>query len=179
MIDDLLTKAKEGDKKAEEDFFNDLIVRFRNFATFRVGEDHAEDIAIEACRVVFQKYKTVKFSPNFDAWAHGVFKNVLRNYTRKLTRMKREVSVEDESDYTVGSTTSSEVSDLELRLTLIQCLEKMMERNIRYTMILKRVYQGHSTNEICEELGIKLNNFHVTLSRSRVMLKRCLEAGSI
>ena len=177
--DDLVERAKKGDERAESELFSQLIVRFRNFATCRIGADRADDLAMETCKIVLEKYKTVEFRPGFDAWAHGVFKNVLRNHYRKVKGMNREVDLEAESDPRMRSSTGWDGSDHELRLTLIECLEQMRKGYSRYTRILKRVYQGHPTGEICDEFAIKPNNFYVILKRGREMLKRCLETGSV
>ncbi|NIO21904.1 MAG: hypothetical protein GTN76_14535, partial [Candidatus Aenigmarchaeota archaeon] len=83
-MDELLSKAREGDEKAERELFQYLFVRFKALAKRRIGEGEAEDIAQEACLTVLEKYKTQTFTKGFETWAYGVLKMKIGNYMQGL-----------------------------------------------------------------------------------------------
>jgi len=176
VIADLLEKARNGDVKAEEALFGILIVRFTAFATRKIGEDQAEDIAQEACKIILQKYKTTSFEVGFEAWAYGVLKNTIRNYWHRMNVregvMTSEVPV-------INVRGSSSNPDHELKLTLIKCLKKIMNAHPRYAKILNLVTFGYEPIEIQQQLEITKSNYYVMIKRGRLMLNTCLETGRI
>jgi len=176
-MEHLLTKAREGDEKAEKELFQYLFVRFKTIAKRRVGEGEAKDIAQEACLTVLQKYKTETFSTGFEAWAYGVLKMKIGNYFQGLMAKQKSLAPESEADQTL--TNSSPEPGYGLKRQLIGCLKQIIKRNPLYARVLNFIHQGYQTSEICQRLQIKPNNFYVILNRGRVMLKTCLETGRI
>jgi RNA polymerase sigma factor (sigma-70 family) len=176
-IDGLVEKAKVGDKTAEEQLFSYLIVRFRTFATFRARADDKEDITMDACKVVMEKYKMREFTGEggFKLWAQQIFRNVLNNHYRSSSVRNKVLTQEPES-YSESESTSE--PDHELRQTLYACIKKMIKAYPRYARIINLAYQGYETEEICEKLNIQRNNCYVMLKRGREMLKVCIETGS-
>jgi DNA-directed RNA polymerase specialized sigma24 family protein len=74
---------------------------------------------------------------------------------------------------------SVSVEDQDLKLTLKECLRKILEVHPRYALVLNMIYEGYRAVEICKELSIKRNNFYVILNRGRAVLKLCLETGRV
>ena len=164
--------AKAGDQRAEKELFEILSVRFRRFVYQRVWNDEAaEEIAQEALAVVAEKYGGLQVHTSFAAWAHRVLENRLLAYIKSKQAHKNH-----RLNMPVTNTEiSSEESDPDLKRRLSQCLRRVARSNRRYARILNLRCQGYSTEEICNRLGITVNNCYVLLSRARVMLKDCLE----
>lgn len=171
-MDELVKKAKAGDKMAEKEIFDNLFVRFKYLAKRRVGENDCEDLAQEACMTVLEKYKTEKFEINFLAWAYGILKNKIGNHFQTLKRRSsRELSLDDNLPAAAAR------HDPDLTRILLQCLRKMVASFSRYARALNLAYQGFETEIICEKLGVTRNNYYVLLNRGRSLLQTCVEEG--
>lgn len=176
-MDRLLARVKEGDGKAEKELFQYLFVRFKTLAKRRIGEGEAEDIAQEACLTVLQKYKTETFTKGFEAWAYGVLKMKVGNYIQGLLVKQKSLTPELEADQAPRFATLK--PDYELKRKLVDCLKQISKRSRIYARILNFIQQGYKTDEICQRLQIKANNYYVILNRGRRMLRTCLETGTI
>lgn len=175
-MNQLLADAKKGDKKAEENVFTHLYERFVVFATHKIGKEECRDIATVACRIVLEKYKIEVFTKGFEEWSYGVLQNVIRNHLRtKSVRNKVMVSVDD----TKREAGTSPEHDHEMKLTLLDCMKRIVSINPRYARVLNMIVQGYHTDEIAVKLHVNVNNLYVLLNRSRAMLKRCLETGRV
>lgn len=173
-MDELLNCARDGDKSAENELFQRLLVRFRLFARQKVGgEDAAEEIAQLACTTVLEKYKTEKYSVGFEAWAHGVLKMCIKNYYFTLRSCKEKTIRAPYKESRLDKAAPQIDPDTELQL--LTCLAKVFAVNRRYARVLNLAYQGYKTDEICQRLEMTRNNFYVTLNRARSMLWACLE----
>jgi RNA polymerase sigma factor (sigma-70 family) len=176
-MNELLAKAKSGDKKAEKELFQYLFVRFKSLAKRRIGEGEGEDIAQEACLTVLQKYKTETFTKGFEAWAYGVLKMKIGNYMQGQMVKQKSLAPESEADQI--EKISSPEPDYALKRKLIDCLKQLAKFNRLYIRVLNFIHQGYKTDEICQRLRIKANNFYVLLNRGRRHLRTCLETGRI
>ena len=153
-MDDLVARAKEGDKSAEKEIFEFLFSRFAAIVKQRIIEcQEAEDVAQEAYMTIIQKYKTLTYTASFEAWAHGVLKMKIGNYLQKKKYRKRVVSTDFSNDRSIDI--SSPQPDYDLRIRLIDCLKKMMKvGHSRYVRVLIPIYQGFKTEEICRKLKV-------------------------
>jgi RNA polymerase sigma factor (sigma-70 family) len=163
----------KGDESAEEKLFKYLLARFRLLARQRVGKSDAiEEIAQETCITVFEKYKTENFKASFEAWAHGVFRMMIRRYYERLQiewkRFANDKSEEREVFKPV---------DPELEREIGKCLKKIAKINRNYARAINLLYQGYKTDEVCQKLRIERKNLYVIVSRGRSMLKACLKLG--
>jgi RNA polymerase sigma factor (sigma-70 family) len=177
IMDQLYKKAKEGDKKAEKELFQQLHVRFTTLAKRRIGKGEAEDIAQEACMTVLEKYKTESFTKGFGPWAYGVLRMKIGNYIQG--QMVKEKGMVSELQASHVTRSLSFKPDYELKRKLMECLKKLFGLNPRHAELLNLFYQGFTTDEICGKLQIKPNNFYVILNRVRGQLKLCLQTGTI
>jgi DNA-directed RNA polymerase specialized sigma24 family protein len=57
-MEQLVEAAQQGDPRAQEELFGNLLVRFRRFALRKVGAGYADEVAQEACVTIHRKYKT-------------------------------------------------------------------------------------------------------------------------
>lgn len=175
-MDQILERAKAGDKDAENELFAHLLVRFRLIAKRKVWEA-GEELAQEACLTVLKKYRTEDFTVSFEAWALGVLKNIIGNHLREK---KRRRDIANSGLVTaLARDTCSEEQLHNLRLALLECLKKLDRLYPVYAQILDFGYQGLETAEICRRLKISANNAYVTLNRARAKLKTCLAGGRV
>ncbi len=171
-MDELVSKAIAGDVQSEKQLFDELLERFRYLAKRRVGEEHCDDLVQEACVTVFEKYKTEEFSISFIAWAHGVLRMKIGNHLQRKTRMQgRDFELNEETDMAAAT---REV-DVDLKRFLLECLRRIIKTGGNYARILNLAHQGLTTEEICSRVGVKPNNYYVTLNRGRGMLKECMQ----
>jgi DNA-directed RNA polymerase specialized sigma24 family protein len=172
-MEHLVEKAMAGDKLAEKKIFSHLLVRFTYLAGRRVGKDHSEDLAQEACKTILEKYKTEKFSVSFAAWAYGVLRMKIGNY---LSTKKRFSERQKSFD---GVELFPEPAGINPNLVqmLIKCLRKIAKNHMNYARVLNFSYQGYDTGAICRKLNIKANYYYVILNRGRKMLDECLREG--
>ena len=173
LLNQLLTRAKAGDKMAEEELFRYLSVRFLALAKRRVGEGVAEDIAQEACVTVLEMYKTKEYPKGFAAWAYKILRNKIGNYLRNKNDMQRGPYIE----HVVN--TSTVKTDCDLKRMLIRCFKQLVKRNRTYARALNLVHQGYKTEEICTKLRITPNHLYVILNRGRLLLGSCLQRGKM
>ena len=173
-MEELANKAIAGDAAAEQQLFAKLLERFRYIAKLRIGEEHCDDLAQEAATTVFEKYKTENFSVSFQAWAHGVLRMKIGNQLQKKKR-----SIDREADMGEDFDPAQKAPDSDLKRFLLDCLQQLIGVKREYARILNLAHHGFTTAEICERAGITANNYYVTLSRGRVMLKDCLETKGV
>ena len=174
-MEKLLTRARQGDKSAEEEIVRFLLVRFTYLAKRRVPGEEAEDIAHDACLTVLQKYMTEGPTGRFEPWAYGILKRKIGNYYQR--REVRQTVMADEMQTDTGPKSEAAESAQLMAARLRDCLRKLVRAYPRYARVLNLVYQGYDTIEICRRLEVKPNNLYVILNRGREMLGACLDRG--
>jgi RNA polymerase sigma factor (sigma-70 family) len=131
-----------------------------------------EDVVQEALATVSAGYKDMEFTSSFAAWAYKVLRNKMLNYAQtKRRQAERSVPFAD----TVHI--SQDTGNPDLLRQLLACLHRIGSTNLRYARILNFHYLGYSTEEICEKMNLRRENFYSILSRARSMLESCLEKG--
>ncbi len=170
-LNELQKTAKKGDSSAEKELFRILSVRFHLFAYHKIwDEESAQEVAQEALAVVAREFKGVEIRTSFAAWAHQVLEYRILAYLKaKRTR--------DPGGVVDAEQVATDAPDPILKIKLARCLRLVGRANRRYARILNLRYQGFSTEEICERLGVSISNCYVLLSRARTMLEECLEKG--
>jgi len=172
----LYRRAIEGDSRSENELFKRLTVSFRVIAQRRVwDESHAEEVVQNALLAVAQKYRSVEIDSSMSGWVHSILNNKIMDYvkSKKTTRGSARVKPLGENDGVPAD------SDPMLKSRLLVCLRKINKASNRFARILNLRYLGYSTEEICEKLRIKKNNFYVILSRARSLLESCLSKGTL
>jgi RNA polymerase sigma-70 factor (ECF subfamily) len=173
-INDLQSRAREGDLDAEKRLMAHLTVRFRRFTYQRIrNSEIAREIVQEALIVISENYKNIEFEVSFSTWAYKVLLNKILNYSKKERSRGNNLL-----KYSTNHIKSLDwTPDPEFEISLLNCLKKICQENNRYARILNFKYQGFKSEEICKKLDITLNNYYVILSRARSMLKKCLKGG--
>ena len=172
----LLVKAQKGDRSAEQEMFQFLLARFNYLARQRVSEEEAQDIAQDACLTILKKYRTDAPQERFMAWAYKVLRSKIGNYYQHRAIHRRVMADIPAGDYAHRLQAAN--ADPETRRKLIDCIKRLTRSYPRFARVLNLVYQGYSTREICEQLGIKPGNLYVILGRGRKLLSECLDNGA-
>ena len=176
-INDLHKIARTGDKSAEAQLFTALTERFERFTHRRIWEkDSVKDVVQDALMAIAKEYKQITFEKSFSAWAYKVLDNRILSYIKKKRQQNgRLVSASDPDSPFERSFTP----DPELRLRLLDCLEKVHQVNARHAIILDLHSRGFKTEEIGRELNLSANGVYISLHRARKMLEICLNTGDI
>jgi RNA polymerase sigma factor (sigma-70 family) len=169
-------KARAGDRTAEQEMFEYLLARFTYLAQRRISAEEARDVAQDACVTVLEKYRTEAPQDRFLAWAYEVLRNKIGNYYQHQ-KVQKKVMADLPPDSPARLPDRAE-ADLETRLKLILCLKRLVKAYPRFARILNLIYQGYTTDEICQRLRLTANNLYVSLTRSRKILNNCLEKGN-
>jgi RNA polymerase sigma factor (sigma-70 family) len=149
-----------------------LSARFRLFLRQRLKErSDIEEVAQEALKTIFEKYRQIDFQTSFLGWAYKVLNNKL--LTISSTRGRHKKKLEQLSEQQSLRQTREPRSDLEAKL--LDCLRMVNKANPRHARVLNLHYQGYSADEICSRLGLTRTNLYTVLSRARTMLWACLE----
>lgn len=175
-LNQLYMAAAGGNRRANEELFEHLSVRFRAFARLRIWDvDEAEDVVQNALLAIAEEILQLTQVTSFAAWAYKVLDNRILSYLKKKQRESgRQQTL---SDYL--RVAMSEHNDSELARRLLDCLGKIGSANRRYARILNLHYQGYSTEEVCEKLDVSCDHAYVILYRARSMLQICLDTGDI
>jgi RNA polymerase sigma factor (sigma-70 family) len=174
-VDDIWTRARNGDRVAEREILQFLLVRFNLLTKRRLGGREAEDVAQDACLTVLEKCRSGTSARYSDAWAYAILRNKIGNYLQ-TRETHRKTMVEESALGNIDQFPQpAEIPGLKVKL--VDCLRKIMKIQPRYARVLSLTYQGYKTDEICRRLSIKPSHLYVILNRSRKMLNDCIEKG--
>lgn len=148
------------------------------FARQRIrNRGDAEEVVQEALMTIYAEYKSITFNASFSAWAYKVLNNRILNSLRKKQHESQRI---DESICPKSVPSEVDVNGAsDLKRRLLDCLQRIGDRNIRYARILNLHYQGYRTDEICDRLKVIPETFYSILSRARTLLEVCLEKGDL
>jgi len=177
-INALYSVASRGDHQAEERLFEGLSARFRLFVRQRIrSQADAEEVVQDALMTIYKEYRGIDYTTSFSAWAYKVLDNRILGCIQKRKRENGRIETGANRDAVQVEARDSSTPGLKQRL--LECLQKIGSRNIRYARILNLHYQGYRTNEICDRLSMKPETFYSILSRARSLLEICLEKGDV
>jgi RNA polymerase sigma-70 factor (ECF subfamily) len=136
--------------------------------------DLADDVLQEVFLVVSEKAATFRPDGDFRAWAYGIARRKALEHAR---RYKRKVGVfsPETMDLLCEARPVEEVDDGEVRGRLMRCLGKLTP-TLR-EMIRLRYHENLSPANIATRMEWTSEAVYVALSRSRALLKRCLDAA--
>ena len=189
-------RAKEAptpDPAAWVDEHGDYLYRY---ALFRLRDAaRAEDAVQETLLAALQAYGNFAGRGSERTWLVGILKHKITDQFRRLSRESQAPARADEefaheeffrppgewtdhweTDYAPGEWHASPdalVEQGEFWLVFQDCLGPLPRRTASAFMM--REVDGLTSEEICEVLGVKVNNLWVMLHRARLHLRRCLE----
>ena len=175
-INRLHNEACKGDRRSVDELFDVLSSRYRMFARHKIwNQADAEEIVQEALMTIYAEYKTITFTTSFSAWACKVLDNRILAYIGKKKRESKRINQSFDQCPDLPKVSA----DPELKRKLLDCLQKICRRNMRYARILNLHYLGYKTGEICDSMDVKRETLYSALSKARAMLGNCLEKGDI
>ncbi len=143
--------------------------------TLTGDRDLARDV-LQATNLVIWR-KAAQFTPgsNFLAWAFQIARYQVMAHRQKIARERVVFSDEIVSDLAVFLERSAHEEDLfeAKRQALAECLEGLSELHRRILWAFYR--DGLRTREIAEEVGKSNSAVEQLLSRTRLVLMRCIE----
>lgn len=168
------------------------------YAMFRLRDASlAEDIVQETLLAALQAYQNFAGRGSERTWLVGILKHKIIDHYRRASRETPESQLENESlnhdelfrdagewrnhwrperaptDWHANP--SELVEQSEFWRVFQDCLSPLPPR-IANAFTLREV-DGLTSEEICEVLGIKVNNLWVMLHRARIHLRQCLEVN--
>jgi len=174
----LCQQAQNDVRFAESKLFELLLSKFGMITGYRINNnDDAKEVCQIALQVIAEKYKNTVFKISFASWAYKILENKIYNYIENKMKVESRKIVYIDNGY-INDELGSD-SDSELKRKLIRCLRKISKNNTSFARVIVLQFQGYTTNEICDRLKTSSNNLYVMISRSKALLKKCLETGDI
>ena len=161
---------------AERDLCELLAPRVHLFALRRLRSyADAADVTQETLSVVVDALRTQKLhdATRVAQFALGTSRHLVSRVLRG-ERMRRALQDVIEDD-TVAATSPPELWSLDFR-TLVQCLEKLGERDRR--VVGMTFYDDRTADEIATTIGLTIANVRVIRHRALVQLRACVDANS-
>jgi RNA polymerase sigma factor (sigma-70 family) len=175
-INQLYSGAKSGDDIAERQLFDYLAVSFRSFIRLKdIDADDAEDIVQAELLRIVERYRHVDIHTSFAGWALTVFRSAIAEHFRGRSIKHRKTA---ELASKQGEPRDSALNPL-FRNKLLLCLREVHKRSANYARVLTLHFQGYSSVEICERLGISIGGLYAMLSRARAALRECLRRKGV
>ncbi|MBR3767819.1 MAG: RNA polymerase sigma factor [Clostridia bacterium] len=168
-IKSLIKKAKHGDSRSFGLLYGEYAKELYRFALYTLKSTcDAEDAVQSAALIAYRKLKDLKKDESFKSW----FFKILYNECRKILSQKNklyEISYDDVSVFQEEAPDISEKSDL------ISLLDTLSEEN--KAIVILSVFEGYTSKEIAEILGMKPGTVRSTLSRTLNKLRNQLEGA--
>ncbi len=124
-IEDLIPRARAGDRDAESALFERLHARILSLAKRKVwDEEAAQDVTQETMRTVLEKYREAEMPRGFLAWVFTILHNKVGNYLKRRRLEIARGAAEDPSMIweTVGVSAEGEIAAIDLRESLEKAL---------------------------------------------------------
>jgi len=177
-IQELLERARQGDREAENHLFDRLNARILALAKRRVrDEEAARDIAQETMRTVFEKYRSANLPRGLLPWVFVVLRHKVGNYLkRSRVEGARRIVVEDTwMAEAVGLSPNGERAAFDLVRQLEIALGRATEECRK---IFRLLLSGAGRHEIRAAFGDEpLGTIDSRISRCRRKLVEAIEAG--
>ncbi len=140
--------------------------------------DLADDVLQEVFLVVSEKATTFRADGDFRGWAYGIAKRKALEHARRYSS-KRKVGVfaPETLELLCESKPDDDRDDGEVRTRLSRCLGKLTP-TLR-EMVRLRYSENLSPGNIATRMEWTSEAVYVALSRSRALLRKCLDAALV
>lgn len=171
-LNQLAAAAGRGDQEALTELLRELHPVLYSIAHARTASRvAAEDVAAEACFEIARGISGYRAEGAVEAWAMGVLRNRLRQWFR-TNRRRPETPSGDVPETVATDRTEDEVTArLELE-RVTRALSRLPERMT--AVVVYRVYEGLSSTETAERLGMSEGAVRVALHRALGRLREDL-----
>jgi len=167
LIERMLEKAKEGDRRAQKAIYDALAEKMFALCIRYMGDrETAEDVLQDGFVTLFTKLDTYTGDGAFEGWARKIFVNTALMSLRKNDVLKESEDVDSARSMT--SETPSAVQDLGYKELCRMIAE--LPAGFR-TVFNLYVVEGYSHQDIAEELGISVTTSRSQLLRARAILQ--------
>lgn len=167
----------------------DIRLQMIKFATLQLADaDLVEDIVQDALTSAYKYANTFRGQSALKTWIFAILKNKIIDAlkTRKRTVVLSDITENDNTEQFFDQNghwgeknlvsewhnIQSAVYQKEFWAIFNICLDHLPARQAKIFMM--RTHLELSTEEICQECNISVNNLNVILYRARVQLQRCL-----
>ncbi len=167
LIERMLEKAKEGDRRAQKAIYDALADKMFALCIRYMGDrDTAEDVLQDGFVTLFAKLDTYTGEGSFEGWARKIFVN-----TALMSLRKNDVLKESE-DVDSARAVSSEAPSAIQNLGYKELCRMISELPAGFRTVFNLyVVEGLSHQDIAEALGISVNTSRSQLLRARAMLQ--------
>lgn len=187
-IEELLSTALKGDKKAEQELFSKLYARILGLVQQKIwNKEHtaaenkqiAEDLTQDIYLVIFQKYMTATYKNGFLPWVFQIARNKIGDHFRHIKRVRRVLTgnpAEEDQDQPVSNeaVTPDKIFEYNELKQLIRWALKKIKKCCR--SIIQALMEGRIKDYISEQLqnGIRINTIYAHIHRCRKEFKNKL-----
>ena len=167
LIERMLEKAKEGDRRAQKAIYDALADKMFALCIRYMGDrETAEDVLQDGFVTLFAKLDTYSGEGSFEGWARKIFVN-----TALMSLRKNDVLRESE-DVDSARSVSSEAPSAIQNLGYKELCRMISELPAGFRTVFNMyVVEGFSHQDIAEALGISVNTSRSQLLRARAMLQ--------
>lgn len=162
-----------------------------NYAVARVSDSEiAKDLVQETFFAGLKSAKNYKGDAAERTWLIAILKRKVIDHYRKINsnkgkaevRMTYNSNIDSDGDWLeeqvadpYSKLDNSDLENTELGLAIQDCIAKLPKKQ---ALVFKmKTIQGVSTEDICNELGIKASNLWVIIHRARTTLMGCLNTN--
>ncbi len=187
--DNIITKAKEGDKKALNQLVSLWYKRIYNYALKYCGDpDTTDEVTQQTFIAMFRNIKNLKDADRFKSWLYRIATNYCYEESRKRQRnptvpltISRDDNESDGSDAIeakgVFFNPEKKYNQLEIEGILLSSLGELNEGE--RTVVIMKEYEGLKFTEIAHVLDASENTVKTRLYRGLKNLKDILERKNI
>jgi len=181
-IEYLVSKAKIGDMKAENELFSYLHARFLPIVQHRIysnSKDYVElkkdveDITQQAMETIFRKYQNENFISGFTPWAYKILRNKIGDYLTDKKRESNTIRTLEKHDTTDNNQLEKKILAEELEENIINAIKKLGADSQSIILSLLKGYSVHNIADMLE--NIPRGTLDSKIHRCREKLKKILK----
>ena len=174
LIERMLEKAKEGDRRAQKAIYDALAEKMFALCIRYMGDrETAEDVLQDGFVTLFAKLDTYTGDGAFEGWARKIFVNTALMHLRRNDALRESGDIEEA--VWLRSSDASPAEELSHRDLLKMVAALPADYRTVFNMY---VIEGYSHQEIAESLGIQEATSRSKLQRARLKLQEWIKKAS-
>lgn len=174
----LVQKARQGDKKAQEGLYL-ATNSAAYFVAMKITKDEEEslDIVSDSYIKAFASLDKLENDEKFPAWFNQIVANRCRDYLKKAKPMHLSDMTEDGEDFELEDIDGEIPDELLENKDVIECVRKVVERlpEEQRMCVILRYYDEMSLQEIADTLEVSLGTVKSRLSRASKKMRDEIE----
>ena len=167
LLERMLEKAKEGDRRAQKAIYDALADKMFALCIRYMGDrDTAEDVLQDGFVTLFAKLDTYTGDGAFEGWARKIFVNTA------LMSLRRNDVLKESEDVDSARAVSSEAPSAIQNIGYKELCRMVSDLPAGFRTVFNLyVVEGYSHQDIADALGISVNTSRTQLLRARAMLQ--------